>query len=362
MTICSYADCMTPQSPFSSRTFFALPTDQRRRAWIVNSGNPDLLALLHETSKRYFCDLHFRPCDIRRQFNRSTLRRDAIILAHHDAVSVGPATTVDSGIFALQYLNQNVDTNLIRLCCSESSPNHRNATPSATPHDDTFSQISAQDDLIYTDLDGSSHANSIADETEIIECVEDDEYGLIGDSLNNSATNFVDVFNTNDEPEHCVSSPTISPTRQSSLASNVFFAEVLSITESIPHRPLSDSATSSNQPNLSTPSAVIDMPYPTQRALKRRHMRMKPISSQRRPKPKPRPKRKASVINNKKQRASPAGVASNAIGLEEVAGRTEDTYFALSLVGSLERLSARKRATAKLHILQYLTELAFAED
>lgn len=40
----------------------------------------------------------------------------------------------------------------------------------------------------------------------------------------------------------------------------------------------------------------------------------------------------------------------------------EDTYFALSLVGSLQRLQPQQRAMAKMNIVRYLTEMAFTES
>lgn len=41
---------------------------------------------------------------------------------------------------------------------------------------------------------------------------------------------------------------------------------------------------------------------------------------------------------------------------------SEDTYFALSLVGSLQRLKPMQRAMAKLNILKYLTDLEYADQ
>lgn len=39
----------------------------------------------------------------------------------------------------------------------------------------------------------------------------------------------------------------------------------------------------------------------------------------------------------------------------------EETYFALSLIGTLKRLDPRKRAIAKCNILKYLTELEYGD-
>lgn len=59
-------------------------------------------------------------------------------------------------------------------------------------------------------------------------------------------------------------------------------------------------------------------------------------------------------------------VASNAdlmvSSTEKTDSNNEETYFALSLVSSLKRLSPHKRAIAKCHILSYLTELEYGRS
>lgn len=47
---------------------------------------------------------------------------------------------------------------------------------------------------------------------------------------------------------------------------------------------------------------------------------------------------------------------------EKVDSNSEETYFALSLVGILKRLPPHKRAIAKCHILNYLTELEYGSS
>lgn len=135
-----------------------------------------------------------------------------------------------------------------------------------------------------------------------------------------------------------------SPANQSSLASNVLIQTPASARSNDDAR---HQIVSSNPGEIVSSSSPADETYPRRRVLNRRRQMRSIRRQQRRRRPKkPQAKRTATPD----------------ISLEAVAGKTEDTYFALSLVGSLERLSARKRATAKLHILQYLTELAFAED
>lgn len=47
---------------------------------------------------------------------------------------------------------------------------------------------------------------------------------------------------------------------------------------------------------------------------------------------------------------------------EKIDSNNEETYFALSLVGILKRLTPHKRAIAKCHILSYLTELEYGSS
>lgn len=53
------------------------PNDSRREIWIKNSGNDELRSV-SATQRRLFCEDHFDPKYLRCQFNRTTLRRDAV--------------------------------------------------------------------------------------------------------------------------------------------------------------------------------------------------------------------------------------------------------------------------------------------
>lgn len=57
--------------------------------------------------------------------------------------------------------------------------------------------------------------------------------------------------------------------------------------------------------------------------------------------------------------SSTDGIVSSS---ETVDANSEETYFALSLVGILKRLPPHKRAIAKCHILSYLTELEYGSS
>lgn len=59
------------------------PTDSRREIWINNSGN-DQLRDVNPNLRRIFCEDHFHPKYLRRQFNRTILRREAIPYAYNE--------------------------------------------------------------------------------------------------------------------------------------------------------------------------------------------------------------------------------------------------------------------------------------
>lgn len=67
----------------------------------------------------------------------------------------------------------------------------------------------------------------------------------------------------------------------------------------------------------------------------------------------------AVKLNTPIAKCSIDGVVSST---ETVDSNSEETYFALSLVGILKRLPPHKRAIAKCHILSYLTELEYGSS
>lgn len=84
MSSCAYKDCFTVRNSCSTITFFNLPTDPKRREeWIRNCG-PDNKKLqdLDEKSKRFLCDKHFDEKYMRRQFHRVTLHPSAVPLKY----------------------------------------------------------------------------------------------------------------------------------------------------------------------------------------------------------------------------------------------------------------------------------------
>lgn len=72
-----------------------------------------------------------------------------------------------------------------------------------------------------------------------------------------------------------------------------------------------------------------------------------------------RPRPVISYPDSSHQEITPA---SHTISLDSAESNNEETYFALSLIGTLKRLDPRKRAIAKCNILSYLTELEYGSD
>lgn len=82
MAHCSYKDCFNKALPCSKKTFFSLPKDNRRRCWVQNSGNKELLDIVGTTAKRLFCEDHFHEKYKRKQFNRTMLSKDAVPISY----------------------------------------------------------------------------------------------------------------------------------------------------------------------------------------------------------------------------------------------------------------------------------------
>lgn len=64
---------------------FSRPIDYRREIWITNSGN-ERIQNLEPSHRRVFCEDHFDPKYLRRQFNRTILRKDAIPYPYGEAL------------------------------------------------------------------------------------------------------------------------------------------------------------------------------------------------------------------------------------------------------------------------------------
>lgn len=66
-------------------------------------------------------------------------------------------------------------------------------------------------------------------------------------------------------------------------------------------------------------------------------------------------------INSSEIRSPVKTMAQPLKSLNNIETNDEETYFALSLIGTLKRLPPHKRALAKCHIINYLTELEYGK-
>lgn len=71
------------------------PTDNRREIWIKHSGN-ERLQEKNAKGRPLFCEDHFDPKFLRRQFNRTTLRRDAVPYQWNGEEGIGNVNELNS--------------------------------------------------------------------------------------------------------------------------------------------------------------------------------------------------------------------------------------------------------------------------
>lgn len=89
---CSYENCYSKRTTHGSIPFFALPRDNRRAIWILNSGNKQLRKI-SDTAVRFFCEKHFEESDIRRQFHRTSLRKSAVPIPYQNPGKSSPSNS-----------------------------------------------------------------------------------------------------------------------------------------------------------------------------------------------------------------------------------------------------------------------------
>ncbi|XP_038113976.1 uncharacterized protein LOC6039102 isoform X2 [Culex quinquefasciatus] len=78
MACCIFNGCFNKPFPCGTLVFFNLPKDEpRRRKWLQLSGNEDVQNL-PASARRLVCENHFEERYVRRQFHRTTLARDAV--------------------------------------------------------------------------------------------------------------------------------------------------------------------------------------------------------------------------------------------------------------------------------------------
>lgn len=79
MKRCSYKNCQNMCQDVSKISYFLLPNDSRRSAWLVNSGNENLLTN-NGRSKRflYICEKHFDEKYLLRSGQRIQLSKSAV--------------------------------------------------------------------------------------------------------------------------------------------------------------------------------------------------------------------------------------------------------------------------------------------
>ncbi|XP_055304624.1 uncharacterized protein LOC129569612 [Sitodiplosis mosellana] len=299
---CSYQDCQNIQRSFASITFFNLPTDDRREIWIKNSGN-ERLKNLDASLRRVFCEYHFDPKYLRRQFNRTILRRDAIPYPYTES----PASQ------EIEYIEMAESEEEPEQCQSEpiESSNEQNEVVivlKKSPNIQMLQRKSSNVSQIKPNLD--KRIMNLKKELERKPAKEekDEEIDFIVlEEISQEAT---------ENTEEPVENEEVEPN-----ASKKMRLEM----EQTAHGP-----NESSQPEKVEEIAI-----------------QKPAVQ------------KITNVQLPVARKSTDGIVSSS---ETVDANNEETYFALSLVGILKRLPPHKRAIAKCHILSYLTELEYGSS
>lgn len=347
MAMCIFANCHNSKLPFSRLTFFSLPTDSRREIWIERSGNKSLQNISSK-AKRFVCEVHFTEHNLRRQFNRTILHRNAI----PNAADIGKNVAADIGnnFTAAERGILNFIYKTIYICwmlcfvwtdCEEnavdgespSSPSSavylldqeeyhflydddaEGSTKILTPQVDERPSTTTETFVLLlppTDVDKDNLSQkSNNDENQQLD---DDDETASKDSLTQKSNNGEDelVFLHNGDDDD----------GPDSASSEVVKDMIAQINETI--------STSNSMTECGPTKKVVQNGKQPDDAFDRLFFEPE-ITQQNAP--------------NKR------------FGESE-----EDKYFALSLVGPLQRLSPKKRVIAKINIMKYLAEMEFTEN
>lgn len=384
MAMCIFVNCNNLQKPFSSLTFFRLPNDSRRPFWIAASGNPELGLLSvpkQEKVKRVVCERHFAESLLRKQFNRTILYQHAIPRPWHYDGNPLPAndegkenrilyylcirnafcTTADAQIALIQTKSMNSSAPKLQeddICletrASSTSADVRsfnipadtnNVLVECVPFTESLPNIEPPNisvDSDYCDnIEYSYESDGMCEEGNDF-----DAHRFDFAQCSNEITNEI-LERANDTANEVYNTPVFHQDDVIERVENI---------ESVPDESNENISLPSkcSLPSNNDPAKLVNRPtaQPKNRVRNQRgRIRLiKKASWQ----PTQKLLRRKTVRKQKKETDQPDILTMNAAS-------TEDTYFALSLVGCLQRLNPMQRAMAKVNVLRYLTELEFAD-
>lgn len=329
MTHCWYRDCPQVRTFGHKYTFFSLPKNPiQRAAWTLRCGYKPHT---DDTKKSAICELHFEASDIRRQFYRSTLRPGALPIQWVD---------VDGG-----------------------------ASRSSIEYFDVEHVVESA----HRDVDDSGggdgyEADNGSVELQEVELIDDDEQYLDDeepvDDKHHALPPSVEVEEADDYHKEFVIHSKCDTTTSPSQADDEITSQDEIVEEHRTHIPGEKSAPPAPTPIPSRAAAEPLSDFPVDLAIQRRNRKRKLIAIRNQQKKRkaaaPSPSSPSAASLRTKTPPPPENAAPVAIA-NAIGENPEDMYFALSLVGSLQRLKPHQRAMAKMNIVRYLTEMAFTE-
>lgn len=385
MTQCWYRGCTNVRIALSDKlVFFNVPKEEPRRSqWIERCGRWSTHGDTTAPVRRQVCEQHFAAADIRRQFYRTTLRKNALPILWSDedddveatsAALTTPKPPGGSGTQAATATTIALYVNEDRGATDSLNMDEYYYCEHLDTAEDTYDQVeqlSVEPAVAADEVDKHNE-----DEEGAYELQNATNADLVSPPPNHWSHSATDDENEEDVYEDVVQ--VVNSRCDSTTELNVP-ADQTALDE--PMADQTDVSTVSvaeqqSQPRPETADQIIEptTAYSCESALHRRALKRKM-----------RQNTHAKLVQRKRQQrtrlrptsptiatgepaptaAAPAVAAASAVDpMQQKLTQEfpEDTYFALSLVGSLQRLKPQQRAMAKMNIVRYLTEMAFTDS
>lgn len=370
MTGCWYRDCTIKRAMLSDKhVFFNIPKEEPRRTlWIERCGHRSSDAT--PTTRRQICEQHFMDRDIRRQFYRSTLRKGALPIPWAGACDNDGAVEEDEAqSIYLEHHQKETEEERTMYVEETSESNTLVLDVNADVGANTLTAdplIADEDHYDYEHLDSTESMN---EEMDIIEDLrldldvanEDDHKDdwMRFEVLQASQDELVEVCAADDDDDNGAPDDEYVTRCDST-------SELKDPAETIDALSAASSIAQAPEQALIIAETVA---YSCERALQRRALKRKiqMHAHSKLSQPKRSNHRNGKPKLSVRTASTATEITASTVPMDPVQIRMtqefpEDTYFALSLVGSLQRLQPQQRAMAKMNIVRYLTEMAFTES
>ncbi|KAL1398404.1 hypothetical protein pipiens_008997 [Culex pipiens pipiens] len=363
MACCIFNGCFNKPFPCGTLVFFNLPKDEpRRRKWLQLSGNEDVQNL-PASARRLVCENHFEERYVRRQFHRTTLARDAVPMDHrmrkgdssviqidealdetNDTIKEEEAPATDKEEILLTLAIEEADYEVLiehepsegsepkddleaHLIEDEESDEEREATECKQNADCSDDLARESDEVVETfevDVEESGEDHKAQEDVGNTNTL-DSSLDVVTTGESKPDENFGHENMTGEQTEE-------SDELVEDAESNKYQLVQLDVVASTAKHKLPNSVESSQQAKRFKNAEVVE-----------------PDTSS------------VSVTPAKpqaiEQPSTSSCTSSVTVAPAAPAKMSEEEYFALSLVGPLQRLPPEKRAIAKMKILTYLVQL-----